>query len=52
LKRCPELGRVRHFAAGVDQDNHACQRCLRAAGFQLHTPRPDVEDMLYYLLDR
>jgi hypothetical protein len=25
---------------------------LRAAGFRLHTPRPDFEDMLYYLLDR
>lgn len=52
LLRRPELGTVRRVAAGVDAANPACQHCLRAAGFRPHTPEPDFEDMLYYLIDR
>lgn len=48
----PELAGVRRFAAGVDTDNHACRRCLAAAGFHPDTPEPDYEDMLYYVRDR
>lgn len=48
----PDLQCVERFEAGVEPDNTASRRCLRAAGFELRTPRPDFEGMLYYQLTR
>jgi hypothetical protein len=44
----PELAFVELFEAGVEPDNVACRRCLKAAGFCVHSPEPDCEGMLYY----
>ena len=52
LLQQPELDKVQRFSAGVETANLAGQRCLHAAGFRPHTPEPDYEDMLYYVLDR
>jgi RimJ/RimL family protein N-acetyltransferase len=48
----PDLTDVRTFFCGIDADNHASQRCARAAGFRLVDPQPDYEDMLYFRRDR
>jgi RimJ/RimL family protein N-acetyltransferase len=45
----PELGEVKLFGAGVEPENLASARCLRAAGFRLQAKEPDFEGMLYYL---
>jgi hypothetical protein len=46
------VGYIELFEAGVEPDNTASRRCLQAAGFELRTPRPDFEGMLYYQLAR
>ena len=44
----PELAAVQLFEAGVEPENVASRRCLRAAGFRPRSQRPDFEGMLYY----
>ena len=44
----PDLSTVELFEAGVEPENIASRRCLQAAGFELSSPRPDFEGMLYY----
>jgi RimJ/RimL family protein N-acetyltransferase len=48
----PELDQVELFEAGVEPDNDASRRCLKAAGFRVHATDPDCEGMLYYRADR
>ncbi len=48
----PDVADVRVFAAGVDADNQASQRCAAAAGFRPDVAEPDWEDTVYYLLRR
>jgi RimJ/RimL family protein N-acetyltransferase len=43
-----ELRDVELFEAGVEPQNIASRRCLEAAGFELRSPEPDFEGMLYY----
>jgi RimJ/RimL family protein N-acetyltransferase len=52
LVRRPELGAVELFGAGVESENVASARCLRAAGFRLQAEQPDFEGMLYYVAGR
>lgn len=44
----PDLSTVELFEAGVEPENIASRRCLQSAGFELSSPRPDFEAMLYY----
>lgn len=44
----PELLAVELFEAGVEPDNIPSRRCLQAAGFEVRSPQPDFEGMLYY----
>jgi RimJ/RimL family protein N-acetyltransferase len=46
----PDLSTVELFEAGVEPENHASGRTLEAAGFQLRSPGPDYDQMLYYEL--
>ncbi len=48
----PDVTDVRVFAAGVDADNQASQRCAAAGGFRPDVAEPDWEDTVYYLLPR
>ena len=43
-----DLAAVELFEAGVEPDNTASRRCLKAARFQLRSAEPDFEGMLYY----
>jgi RimJ/RimL family protein N-acetyltransferase len=43
-----ELRDVELFEAGVEPQNTASRRCLDAADFELRSPEPDFEGMLYY----
>jgi RimJ/RimL family protein N-acetyltransferase len=43
-----ELRDVELFEAGVEPQNAASRRCLEAAGFELRSPEPDFEGILYY----
>jgi RimJ/RimL family protein N-acetyltransferase len=46
------LGAVELFGAGVEPENVASARCLRAAGFRLQAEQLDFEGMLYYVAGR
>ncbi len=48
LLKLPALEHVALFAAGVEPDNTASVRCLRAAGFGPLDPTPDWEGFVYY----
>jgi RimJ/RimL family protein N-acetyltransferase len=48
----PELAHIELFAAGVEPDNVASVRCVRAAGFEPLDPRPDWEGIVYYVTRR
>ncbi|MGZ4307222.1 MAG: GNAT family N-acetyltransferase [Solirubrobacteraceae bacterium] len=44
----PDVITVQLFEAGVEPGNHGSRNALEAAGFELRSPRPDFEGMLYY----
>ena len=48
----PELGDVRVFALGIDDDNLASQRCAEAAGFSADPPDADWEGTIQHLWRR
>lgn len=52
LQEAPELSKVELLGAGVDPENTASIRSLRAAGFVEEFAEPDFEGMLYFLWRR
>lgn len=46
----PDVAAVELFEAGVEPENVASRRTLKAAGFRLRSEDPDCEQMLYYEL--
>jgi RimJ/RimL family protein N-acetyltransferase len=52
LLHVPELAQVKLFAAGIESGNVASIRCARSAGFELLSPEPDWEDIVYYVRRR
>jgi RimJ/RimL family protein N-acetyltransferase len=52
LLTLPDLAHIELFAAGVEPDNVASVRCLRAAGFEAPESQPDWEGIVYYLRRR
>jgi RimJ/RimL family protein N-acetyltransferase len=45
----PELAHIGLFVAGVEFDNVASVKCLRAAGFVAMDSEPDWEGTVYYI---
>jgi L-amino acid N-acyltransferase YncA len=52
LFEAPEVADVEFFGAGVDSDNVASIRCLKAAGFVQENEEPDFEGIVYFLRRR
>lgn len=52
LFETPEVSDIELFGAGVQSENIASIRCLRAAGFSLESEDPDFEGMLYFIRRR